>query len=152
MNRVKSKFPAIPESQVQATAISMLGWWGFVVHRRNTGAITPEYKGKKRFVRFSEPGASDLWCVTQAGIHWEIEIKRKGERPSLDQVRWLIRHNGIGGSVAFWIDDTGDLERIYRHIEAGGRIEYLGTQRWYRVKQGGTTVKVQGPSGDFVLV
>ena len=146
-----TKLPTIPEAQVQATAIAMLRAWDCVVHRRNTGAMGGEYKGKRRFVRFSDPGASDVWAILPSGLHQELELKRQGERPSLDQVKWLMAHNGVGGSVAFWVDNLEFLERAYLHILTGYRIRYRDTTRWYRVKEGKSSVKVQGPSGDFWL-
>lgn len=141
----------VPERQVQADAIKMLQGFGCVVHRRNVGAMSGEHKGKSWHVRFSEKGASDLYAISPAGFHLECEIKRLGERPSLDQVKWLIAHNGIGGAAAFWVDNVRTLELVYRHIESGGRVVYLDTIRHYRVKHRGKSVKVAGPSGDFDL-
>ena len=141
----------IPEAQVQATAIAMLKGFGCVVHRRNTGAMEASYKGKRRFVRFSEKGASDVYAITPAGYHLELEIKRRGERPTLDQVNWLIEHNGIGGAAAIWVDNVATLARVYRHIEAGGRVVYLDSVRTYTVKHGKRSARVVGRSGDFDL-
>lgn len=152
MPRTKTpKAPVIPEAKVQADAIAMLKGFGCVVHRRNTGALSAEYKGKSRFVRFSEKGSADVWAIMGNGNHLELEVKRLGERPSLDQVNWLIEHNGVGRAVAFWIDNTKTLERVYRHVEAGGRIVYSTETRIYSVKKKGKTVKVIGLSGDFDL-
>ena len=147
----RAKPPVIPEREVQASAIRMLEAFGCKVHRRNTGAMSAEYKGKSRFVRFSEKGASDLWALTPAGFHLELEVKRLGERPSLEQVRWLIEHNGVGGAAAFWVDNTATLDRVYRHIAAGGRVVYLDTTRVYSVKRRGKTAHETGPSGDYDL-
>ena len=149
--RAKPKPVVIPEAKVQAAAIAMLRGFGCVVHRRNTGAMSGEHKGKSRFVRFSERGAADVWCVRPNGYHCEIEIKRLGQRPSLDQVNWLIAHNGIGGASAWWVDNTATLERVYRHIEAGGVIVYSQETRTYSVKRGDKTTRVVGLSGDFDL-
>jgi hypothetical protein len=141
----------IPESKVQAAAIAMLRSFGCVVHRRNTGAMEASHKGKRRFVRFSEKGAADVYAITPAGYHLEVEIKRRGERPTLDQVNWLIAHNGIGGAAAIWVDNTDTLARVYRHIEAGGRVVYLDEVRTYTVKQGKRSARVIGPSGNYDL-
>lgn len=149
--RRKPKAPVIPEAEVQASAIRVLQCFGCKVHRRNTGAMSAEYKGKSRFVRFSEKGASDLWFLFPSGLHGELEVKRPGERPTLDQVRWLIEHNGVGGAVAFWIDNTATLERVYLHVAEGGRIVYSEETRAYSVKRRGVMVRETGPSGDYDL-
>jgi hypothetical protein len=145
------KPPVIPEREVQANAIRILAAYGCKVHRRNTGATTAEYKGKSRFIRYSEPGSADLWFLTSDGVHGELEVKRLGERPSLDQVKWLMEHNGIGRAVAFWVDNTATLDRVMGHVLTGGRIVYSDETRVYTVKRRGTTVRLIGPSGDYDL-
>lgn len=149
--RPRAASPEVPEAKVQVTAIAMLKSFGCVVHRRNTGARVENYKGKSRLIRFSEKGSSDVWAITPAGYHLELEIKRRGERPSLDQVNWLIEHNGIGGAAAFWIDNVATLARVYQHIEAGGRVVYLDEVRTYTVKHGKRSARVVGPSGNYDL-
>jgi hypothetical protein len=119
------------ERDVQKAAVAVLEALGCVVHRRNTGVMEASYRGKRRFVRFSEPGSADLWAITGAGIHLEIEVKRPGERPTEAQVAWLLAHNGIGRAAAFWVDNAGTLERVVRHIQAGGRVQFVGSRGDY---------------------
>lgn len=118
--------PKARESEVQRAAVAILRGLGWQAFRRNTGAMVATHNGRTRFVRFAEPGAADLWAILPDGRHAEIEIKRPGERPTKTQVHWLVKTNGIGGAVSFWADNTATLERVARHVMAGGRIEYLG--------------------------
>ena len=78
------------------------------VWRRNTGAVTADYASRKRFIRFGQPGMSDLWgiitrmtcpeCgrVTRRGIHLEIECKKFGGKLTAAQKEYLetIRKRG----------------------------------------------------------
>lgn len=125
--------PAPPEAEVQKSAMAVLESLGWVVHRRNVMAMRGEHKGKRWFVRNGEPGQSDLYGMTPAGFHFECEIKRHGEWPRPDQIAWLRRMNGIGGSVAFWVDNTRDLEEVARHVMRGGKIEFAGDSGQYRL-------------------
>jgi hypothetical protein len=123
MPRVKAtKLPPIPESEVQANGIAVLESLGCIAHRRNTGAMTLPATDRwaRRFIKFSEKGAADVWIVLPSGAHGECEIKRPGGRPTLDQVLWLMRHNGHGSAVAWWSDSVESVERVARHVIAGG--------------------------------
>ena len=107
---------------------------GWTVFRRNTGAFRGEHHGKRRFVRFSEPGAADLWCLTPPPRvrHVEVELKRPGRKPTPEQVRWLLELNARG-APAFWVDNLTVLDVVARHLMQGGTILY------------------DGPSGDYDL-
>lgn len=133
------------ESEIQHNGLVFLRSLGWHVHRRNTGAAHATYRGRERLVRFSEPGASDVWGVipSQSGRHVEVEFKRPGEKPAFKQVLWLREMNRITGS-AFWCDNLDTLERVARHIDAGGQVVYLHTTWRY---EGG----VHGIGGDFDL-
>lgn len=127
----RTRPPRPLEREIQRNGIRLLESLGWRCFRRNTGAMRGQHKGKAWFVRFSEPGASDVWAITPDGYHAEWEAKRPGERPTPDQVKWLLKTNGIGGSVSFWADNLMTLERVARHAMAGGRIVYLGTHGDY---------------------
>ena len=119
--------PRPRESVIQRQAMQLLRSYHWLVFRRNTGATRATHKGKTRFVRFSEPGMSDLWCLMAGpttAVHVEIEIKRPGERPTPDQVRWLLLMT-LHGVPAFWVDNLPTLDRIAQHLMRGGRIGYL---------------------------
>jgi hypothetical protein len=135
-----------PESEVQAEGMAWMRGQGSHVFRRNTGGM---YDAKGQFVRFSEPGASDTWIITPAGIHGEVEWKKEGERPTLDQVMWLLKTNGPGHNFSFWVDNIRTLQAVYRAVVNGGcRISYLRTTRSFTTKKG----KMIGPTGDFDVV
>lgn len=76
-------------------------------YRRNTGAIASMYKGKRRYIRYGKRGMADLWGIWE-GRHVEIEIKRKGEEPNLDQLAWIEDCRSVG-SIAFWVDSVDML-------------------------------------------
>jgi hypothetical protein len=135
------------EAEFQAEGVDWLKSQGSLVFRRNTGAFRNPQTGK--LVRFSEKGASDTWLITPAGVHGEVEWKRENERPTLDQVLWLVKTNGHGHSFSFWVDNMTTLQRVYRAVVNDGRkVVYLNTTRTYTTKKG----KAIGLSGDFDLV
>ncbi len=136
----------IPESEVQSEGMGWLKGQGCQVYRRNTGGLR---NSKGKYVPFNEPGASDTWIITPAGVHGEVEWKRPGERPTLDQVLWLLKTNGHGHSFSFWVDNTETLKAVYRAVvNEGCKIVYLNTVRTYTTKRG----KMTGPSGDYDVV
>ena len=111
----KGKPNAPRESDIQRAIMDYLGARRFRVFRRNVGSRVDEYKGKRRFIRFSQPGASDLWGWSRDnGRHFEIEVKRPGART--DPVRearqraWLYNAKA-DGAVAFEADSVEDCER-----------------------------------------
>jgi hypothetical protein len=135
------------EADLQRDGSAWLKGQGCQVFRRNTGGM---YDARGNFVRFSEAGASDTWIITPAGIHGEVEWKRLGERPTLDQVLWLLKTNGHGHSFSFWVDNMDTLMAVYRAVvNHGCKIEYLNTTMTYTGKKGGKKI---GPSGDYDVV
>lgn len=137
----------VPEREVQKEGMAWMASQGSQVFRRNTGGM---YNAKGQFVRFSEPGASDTWVITPGGVHGEVEWKRHGERPTLEQVLWLLKTNGHGHSFSFWVDNLDTLKAVYRAVvNQGCKIEYLRTTRMYPGKKGGKRI---GPSGDYDVV
>lgn len=138
------KIPPVAESEIQRNGMAWLDAQGCDVHRRNTGGA---YNPQGRYVQYSEPGASDTWIIDGRGIHGEIEWKRFGKRPTLAQVEWLIGRNGRGLAYAFWADNLDTLERVARHVWAGGRIVYSDEARRYKVEGG----HAWGPCGNYDL-
>lgn len=133
MKSLQTKIPPDLESVVQKSVIARLEFrFGIKLWRRNVGAM---HEGE-RFIRFAEPGQSDLWGV-YCGRHWEIETKRFGMRPNPEQLRWLkdmTRRN----CVAFWVDSADIAERVSEAIIEGGRIEWLEDDS-FNVIQGAST-------------
>ena len=96
--------PKPREKEVQAACLQWLCTLPEVrVWRRNVGAMAGRsVAGKSWYVKFGEAGMSDLEGMMH-GIHLEIEIKRSGKKPTLDQYRWLEEIRRFGG-IAFWCD------------------------------------------------
>ncbi len=118
---MKPKAPVPLEKQIQA-AIIEYAWYTFrlKLYRRNTGAMSGIYNGKKRFVRFSEPGQADLWGIQpKTARHCEIEIKRPGQKPTEAQLEWLRTCQSLGG-IAFWCNSIEQFDGLYRIYLAGG--------------------------------
>lgn len=94
---------------------------GVDVHRRNVGAMRREYKGESRVIAFGEPGACDFWYIHDNGLHVDLEVKRTGEWPRLNQIVWMLRVNAAGG-IAFWIEGLENLIRVHDMIKSGHKI------------------------------
>lgn len=73
------------------------------VWRQNQGAFSGEYKGRKRFVRFSgADGIADIIGLTREGRFLAIEVKQPGKKARPNQEQFLEsvrRHGGIAGVV-----------------------------------------------------
>jgi hypothetical protein len=139
------------EKVVQAKCDEVLRAHGCRVFRRNAGMMFGEHKGKGWAVKLGEPGAADLFGELPDGRHFECEVKRDGERPRLDQVEFLRSM-----SLAWWVDDADELDKMLPAILAGGRIEWGdGTETYpVEVKTGGKrrTIRVEGPTAEFWVV
>ena len=112
---VKPKLPVPLEKDIQA-AIIEYAWLQFrlKLYRRNTGAVKASYKGKPRFIRFSEPGQADLWGIQpKTGRHVEVEVKRPGNTPTEAQMEWLAQCRELNG-IAFWADSIEEFDCLYR--------------------------------------
>jgi hypothetical protein len=100
---------AVPESNVQSACLQWLNSVpGVKMWRQNRGARLNIYKRKdgtegRSYVRFGEPGATDTTGVGPLGIRIEIEIKRVGERPDLEQLNYMAMVQDAGG-ISFWCD------------------------------------------------
>lgn len=118
-----TKLPRSPEREVLRSCLAVLDALGIRAWRRNVGSLVAEYRGRRRFVQFSEPGQADIWAILPDGRHLEIEVKRRGRRPSTGQLLWLRQCCALG-AVAFWVDDPRILERVMRAVLAGGVISW----------------------------
>lgn len=97
----------IPEKDVQAVAMDWMNSLpGVTVWRQNRGVLRAAATAttKRRFVKFGQPGQSDIGgIVAPYGVMLQVEIKRRGEEPSLVQLEWIGLINRCGG-LAFWCD------------------------------------------------
>jgi hypothetical protein len=110
------------EAEIQKSGIAILKALGWLVWRRNTGAMSGSHGGKKWFVKFGEKGMADTWGFTPDGRHCEIEFKRPGKRPTEAQLAWLKLTNRFG--VSFWVCNTSSLVAIAKAVAEGRRIRY----------------------------
>lgn len=80
-----------------------------------------------RWCRVESSGMADLWGVFPDGRHLELEVKRPGEWPRDDQVKWLIAMNGAreDRSVAFWADNVETVKKVISYVNKGGRIVFV---------------------------
>lgn len=102
---------------------------GVVAWRNNTGAVVRESKGKRRMVRFGEPGMSDIlgWVswpqvITDAAHplasnfrpmiarFLAVEVKRPGQELTDAQQRFLQSVHQAGG-VAIWATSVEDVRK-----------------------------------------
>lgn len=116
--------PLPPERDIQRAVISRLAIMGVRLWRRNVGAVTAEYQGRKRMVRFAAAGQADLWGIGPDGRHWEVEVKRPGNKPTPKQLEWL-RNMTARGAVAYWTDCPATAGRVAAALLGGGRIVWL---------------------------
>lgn len=113
-----------PENDVKKACLDLLAAYRIPAWHRNTGAHSAEHTNragqtKRRFIRYSAPGQSDIWGIDPAsGRHIEIEVKRKGERPTDAQVDWLADVARFGG-IALWADSP---EMLMEKLKSGGLI------------------------------
>lgn len=97
------------ERDIQKQIVDWLTLRGLFWRRNNTGASGPMFhKGKRRFVRYSSPGAPDIYVVHR-GLYIAIEVKRPGGRQSEDQIAFMdeLRTRGEGIYVlAYSLEDV----------------------------------------------
>lgn len=80
------------ESEIQAELIERLNLIsGVIVWRSNVG--------RRRYIRFGKPGQGDLsGLIGLSGRRLEVEVKRKGEVQSDDQIKFeamILEHGGL---------------------------------------------------------
>lgn len=100
------------ETDLVRAIVKYLRVQGFYCWRQNTGAVRFQRGGGKKagFVRFGEPGISDILGVTLEGKFLAIEVKLPGNRPTPNQQEFLSKIKAFGGVafVATCIEDVRD--------------------------------------------
>ena len=100
------------ERDLQKAILKYLNAVGIYAWRNNTGSFSGEYKGRKRFVRFSTPGAADIFAVLpRSGRFLAIEVKSEGKKPTPAQIAWGRIVNEAGG-IWVCIDSWDVFERF----------------------------------------
>lgn len=96
------------ERDVQASILAYLESVGVYAIRINSGAMAGEYKGRKRFVRFTNrPGCSDIIACWR-GRFVAIEVKRDGGAATLRQQQFMAEVRRAGG-IAFVARSVEDV-------------------------------------------
>ena len=99
---------AANETGLVKACLQYLAARGAYAFRVNSGAMTGEYKGKRRFLRFtSAKGCSDILGVYR-GRFIAVEAKIPGNKPTPDQRDFLDQVAKKGG-LALVIRDVADL-------------------------------------------
>lgn len=99
------------EKATQKLILEYLNNNKFYCWRNNTGMIFSEYKGKKRAWYAGMKGSSDIIGVAPNGKFIGIEVKGKGNKPSLSQQMFLAEVTKRGGYalVAYSLEDVVDF-------------------------------------------
>lgn len=93
---------------------------GVKMWRQNRGAILSSYTSvrtgitKKRMVKFGLEGACDSTGAGPHGIRIEIEYKRPGEYPDLEQIAYMEMIRSTG-AIAFWCDSLASCIKQLRY-------------------------------------
>lgn len=85
----------MPESDVVRDVLDYANRIGYG-YRQNSGAIVSEYKGRKRFIRYGEPGASDTVLIIR-GMTIFAECKDETGKQSDAQRDWQAAVEAAGG-------------------------------------------------------
>ena len=99
------------ETALVKAALDYLHHHGIRAWRENSGGMTSEYKGKKRFVRFSgAPGKSDIIGILPSGRFLAVECKTGRNKPTEIQQAFLAMVKDAGGLaiVAWDLDDIDE--------------------------------------------
>lgn len=105
------------ETEVVRQCVQYLKLAGFFSWRSNTGAaVYTSAAGKRRLVRYGEPGVSDILGVLPGGRMLCVECKTGGGRLSDAQAAFLGRVRAAGG-LALVVSSVTELQALLR--EAG---------------------------------
>lgn len=129
--------PLPRERDTVGPALAWLETQGVRVHRRNVGATRSEYKGKTRYIQFSETGMCDYWFILPggSGLHVEMEWKRPNGWPRAEQILWMLSVNARGGS-AFWARNPETVQFVCGALLRGERLyQYTSGQYEMRVAE-----------------
>lgn len=97
------------ETELVKQCLELLKWKGILAWRQNTGGV----KYGKQFVRFGEPGLSDILGVWADGRFLAIECKVGRNKLSDNQQAFLDNVEKAGG-LALVVRDVKDLESVMR--------------------------------------
>jgi hypothetical protein len=97
-----------PEAGVQQAILDLLTAEGVWHLRMNTGAMTAEHNGRRRFVQFNTAGTGDILADHPVHRFWWIEVKAERGRQSEAQREFqqLVEMFGHKYTLARSVDDV----------------------------------------------
>lgn len=102
------------EGQIVKSCLDYLRLAGFLAWRSNTGAaVYTNAAGRRRLVRYGEPGVSDILGVLPGGRVLAVECKADGGRLSDAQEAFLGRVRQAGG-LALVVRSVTELQALLR--------------------------------------
>ena len=96
------------ETDLVKECLAYLKLKGIMAWRNNTGGTVSEYKGRKRFTRFGQPGSVDILGILPYGQLLAVECKVGKNKLTAIQEDWLSRAKEHGAKVivAYSLDDV----------------------------------------------
>lgn len=136
MSRKKPVLP-IAERDVLSDVLAACRALGIPVQRQNVGMATG---ASGQPVRFGKKGNADVSGTIprgpNAGKRVEIEVKRKGKKPSPEQWDRIHSVNASGG-LSFYVSDPADALRVLGRLLEGWHIEIdAGGTQWVTDEHG----------------
>jgi len=101
----------VSERDTQKAILQFLALKRVLAYRMNTGAAVYETAGKKRFVRYGNPGMADILAITTGGQCIWIEVKAAKGKQSESQIRFQreVEKRGHTYLVARSVEDLYPL-------------------------------------------
>lgn len=96
------------EQEIQKTIIDYLKLKKYVTFKHRNVGIFKQKTGSYIPLSFGEKGISDVIACSPKGTFVAVEVKKKGGKPSPDQLDFLerIKANGGIGILAYSLDDV----------------------------------------------
>jgi len=104
------------EQELQKQILDYLAYRKGKYWRQNSGAIVAEYKGKKRFFKFTGmKGLSDIIGILPDGRFFACEVKIKPNKPTDDQINFIncVNYHGGVGIIAYELNDVIEVFKKY---------------------------------------
>lgn len=122
--RTKARKPQVgpTENQVKKSFQDFATQRGVFVWRCNSGSLVfNRADGSKAFLDLAPTGTADVIGLLPDGRFLGVEVKRPDKWPTKEQIAWMQRVNKNNG-VAIWADNLATLDRLLKHVLAGGRV------------------------------
>ena len=106
-----------PEKQIQQEILYFLHLLPSIKFfwRNNVGAVSAQYKGSSRFIKFGQAGLSDILGIMEDGKFLAIEVKSAKGKLTVKQEEFLnteIQANGVGFIARSVKDVINNFKRL----------------------------------------